>query len=202
VSVIGDKPLILVADDEPVGRLTLVRLARRLGYGVIEADCGAGAWEALTNDQPGIAILDWMMPELSGVEICRRLRATAGAPYTYLILVSARTDKEDIAEGLDAGANDFLTKPVHAAEFEARIRVGHRMLTLERSLAHKVRDLQAAIDRVQTLEGLLPICMHCKRIRSSPGQWERIETYIQERSKASFSHGICDKCFTSHYDEA
>jgi diguanylate cyclase (GGDEF)-like protein len=126
---------ILVADDDPVSRRVLQSLLAKWGYEVQLVDNGAAAWEQLkTPEAPRIALLDWMMPGLNGVDVCRALRRERSEPYTYILLLTANNAKENIVEGLESGADDYLTKPFNSQELKARIRVGSRFLELEDNL--------------------------------------------------------------------
>ncbi len=108
---------VLIADDDSITRLTLGKRIRDWGYEAIEAEDGMEAWESLkSGDPPRIAILDWMMPEIEGVEICERLQQARDLPFIYSILLTVRNEKEDIVKALDSGAHDFLSKPVHIGE--------------------------------------------------------------------------------------
>ncbi len=189
---------ILIAEDDMVSRRVLEATLAKFGYEVEVAADGAQAWAALQReDAPSIAILDWMMPELDGVEICRRVRArpTTTTP-PYLILLTAKSGKEDVVIGLDAGANDYLTKPFDRAELRARVQVGAHVLELQANLATRVRELEAALSEVKQLQGLLPICSYCKKIRDEQNHWHRVESYISEHAEVEFSHGICPTCYT------
>jgi two-component system cell cycle response regulator len=126
---------ILIADDEPVSRRMLQALLGKWGYDVLVADDGDSAWEKLqASDAPRMALLDWMMPGRNGVDLCRDLRQQRPTPYTYLLLLTAKDAKESVVEGLESGADDYLTKPFNPQELKARIRVGLRLLKLEDSL--------------------------------------------------------------------
>jgi CheY-like chemotaxis protein len=127
------------------------------------------------------------------------VRAAGNADYTYVILLTAKRQKEDVVAGLDAGADDYITKPFDEAELHSRVRAGERILTLKGALAEKVTELEAALEHVQRLQGLLPICMHCKKIRDDKHTWHRMETYIEEHSDAMFSHALCDECLSKYY---
>jgi DNA-binding response OmpR family regulator len=109
-------------------------------------------------------------------------------------------EKEDVVEGLEAGANDYIRKPFDRPELRARVRVGERVLELEAALAERIRALQDALAHVKTLQGLLPICMHCHRIRNDQQTWERLEKYISEHTEAEFTHGLCPECMKKHYN--
>ena len=126
---------ILVADDESVSRRMLYALLAKWGYQVAAAEDGDAAWAALrAPDAPRMAVLDWMMPGRSGVELCRALRQERPEPYTYILLLTAKDSKEGVVEGLESGADDYLTKPFNPQELKARIRVGLRILELEDNL--------------------------------------------------------------------
>lgn len=126
---------ILIAEDEPVSRRVLEQLLRKWGYQVIAVSNGADALALLSSeDSPRIAILDWTMPELEGVEICRRVRARAGRAYTFLMLLTAHSQKHNLLLGLNAGADDYLAKPFDVDELRARLRVGERILRTQDEL--------------------------------------------------------------------
>lgn len=126
---------ILIADDESVSRRILQALLAKWGYEVIAAEDGDGAWRHLqASDAPRIALLDWMMPGQNGVDVCRALRKLRPDPYTYILLLTAKDAKESVVEGLESGADDYLTKPFNPQELKARIRVGLRLLDLEDKL--------------------------------------------------------------------
>src|SRR5581483_4328902 len=146
---------ILIADDDSASRKLLAGTLQRLGYDVTEAAEGTEAWEVLRGEgAPRLAIIDWMMPGMDGVEICRRLRTLTDRPYIYTLLLSARERTEDVVEGLGAGADDYLSKPFNAHELEARLRAGKRILDLVDLLtsARERLQLQATHD---SLTGLL-----------------------------------------------
>jgi len=126
---------ILVAEDDPVGRRLLEGLLAKWGYTVLAARDGLEAWELLQRDDaPRLVILDWLMPGLDGLEVCRRLRQRTQAPYVYTLLLTAKDTKPDMVEGLEAGADDYLAKPLQALELRARLRSGERILALQEQL--------------------------------------------------------------------
>jgi sigma-B regulation protein RsbU (phosphoserine phosphatase) len=186
---------IVVADDDPVTRRLLQGVLGSLGFEVLLAGDGDEALRILTGtDPPPIAILDWMMPGLSGVEVCRRLRQQSAPCPTYLLIVTAREQIEDLVVALNAGADDYVTKPFHVEELRARVGVGQRVATLQRRLADRVAELEHALAHVTQLQGLLPICMYCKKIRNDQNYWTRVETYLADHAGTRFSHGICPEC--------
>jgi CheY-like chemotaxis protein len=189
---------ILIAEDEPVSRLLLEKTLVRGGHELVVCTDGGQAWEALQQSSPpSLAILDWMMPVLDGVDVCRKARQTKGLESLYIILVTSRDSEEDIVAGLDAGANDYITKPFQPRELKARVGVGERVVELQQQLANRVVELEEALGRVKTLQGLLPICSYCKKIRDDGNYWKQVEGYIEEHADVSFSHGICPDCYTS-----
>jgi DNA-binding response OmpR family regulator len=189
---------ILVAEDDAVTRKLLESTLSRLGLEVIAVADGNAAWNALETlkgkDAPELALLDWMMPGLEGIQILRRLRTTPGFELLYVILLTSRTDKEDVAYGLAAGANDYIAKPFDPSELEARVRVGERMAKLQRSLAARVAELEVALAHVQRLQGLLPICSYCKKVRNETNYWEQVDSYLASHSDVQLTHGICPQC--------
>lgn len=166
---------------------------------MITASDGAAAWRILQTFQgknaPELMVLDWMMPGLDGIEICRKVRTTPGFESMYIIVLTQRTEKEDLALALTAGANDYIAKPFHAIELESRVRVGERMIRLQQNLATRVKELETALAHVKRLQGLLPICSYCKRVRNEDDYWQQVEAYITSHSDLELSHGVCPACF-------
>lgn len=193
---------VLLAEDEPVTRRLLQAQMTRFGFEVVPVNDGLEAWEKLQGpDAPSLVVLDWNMPGLDGPDVCRRIRESARVGYTYMLLVTARNAKSDVVQGLSAGADDFISKPVDPDELHARLRTGERIVRLEQRLASQVKELQEAAEHVQQLQGMIPICMHCKRIRNQSQIWEKVETYIEQRSDAKFSHALCSECLNEHYPD-
>jgi len=187
---------VLVAEDDAASRKVLEIMLSQAGYEPVIVHDGHAALEALSSPEgPRLAVLDWMMPGLEGPEVCRRVRALPFGDDHFIVFVTARTLSRDVAEGLQAGANDYVAKPFDRVELLARLGVGVRMLRLREALAENVRALQAALDQVRVLSGLLPICCYCKNVRSSDDYWQRIEEYISSRTDAEFTHGICPDCY-------
>ncbi len=190
---------ILIAEDDPISRRLLLTTLEKWSYEVLTCSDGAHALvELLQPDAPNLAILDWMMPELDGAEICRRVRAAPGIGPRYLMLLTAKHDKSDVVAGLDAGADDYLAKPFDREELRARVQVGARVAELQASLDARVRELEEALTNVKQLRGLLPICCYCKKIRDDKDYWQQVETYLVRHTHAQFSHGICPTCFEQH----
>lgn len=187
---------ILIAEDDNVSQRILESFLVRWGFQVEIASDGEQAWWILSKQNPpSLAILDWMMPGLDGIEVCRRLRTTSLSPRIYIILLTARGTCEDIVRGLDAGADDYICKPFNRGELRARIDAGVRVVELQLALQDRVRELELALAKVKQLQGLFPICSYCKKIRDAENFWQQVENYISEHSEAQFSHGICPECY-------
>jgi diguanylate cyclase (GGDEF)-like protein len=126
---------ILIADDSIVSRHLLEATLRRWGYEVVGVADGDRAWELLQQENaPSIAILDWMMPGITGTEVCRRIRQSGREPYTYILLLTSRSQREDVIEGMEAGADDYVTKPFDEHELKVRLRAGTRIIELQSEL--------------------------------------------------------------------
>jgi DNA-binding response OmpR family regulator len=189
----------LVAEDDLVMCKVLQRTLEEWGYELVVTHEGAGAWEVLqSEDPPPLAILDWLMPGLDGVEICRKARQSEKLNATYIILLTGMNRKEDIIAGLDAGANDYITKPFNREELRARIQVGRRMVEMQSELAARVRELEDAFTHIKTLQGILPICSYCKKIRNDQNYWQKLESYFTSHADVQFSHGVCPECYDKH----
>lgn len=142
---------VLVVDDSRAQRGLLARYLAKWGYHVLEADSGASALELCKSNAPDLIVSDWMMPGMDGLELCQAYRALETEQYGYFILLTSKSDKEEVARGLDIGADDFLTKPVNPSELRARIQAGQRLLKTQRELTEKNRLLVDALAEVKTL---------------------------------------------------
>ncbi len=186
---------ILIAEDDSISRRLLQAALVKWGYEVTVTADGRAAWEVLQSaDPPRLLILDWLMPEMDGIEVCREVRRTEALKSAYIILLTSRGSKEDVIKGLEGGADDYVTKPFDHGELRARVQVGARVVGLQHTLAQRVQELEEAINSVKTLQGLLPICCYCKKIRDDGNYWHRVESYISGHANVRFSHGICPDC--------
>ena len=191
----GPRLRVLVADDDPVTVKALARLLTGWGYAVETAEDGGEALRVLCGPNPPLlAILDWVMPELDGLEVCRRVRAAGLAQTPYLLLLTGRTNPADLVAGLEGGADEYVTKPTDFHELRARVQAARRVVELQGRLAERVRELEEALAREQRLQGLLPICAWCRKVRNDSNYWQRVEEYVSEHSEVRFSHGICPDC--------
>ncbi len=187
---------ILIAEDDSTSRLLLEVTLKQWDHDVVTATNGNEAWDILQGeDPPNLAIFDWMMPVLDGVEVARRARTLDTLSHLYIIMLTTRDTKDDIAEALGAGADDYVNKPFNRKELQARINVGLRVLELQMTLAHRVKELEESIQREKQLQGLLPICSYCKKIRDDNNYWSQVERYIEHHANVAFSHSICPDCY-------
>jgi len=188
--------IVLVADDLDVNRKLLRTLLIADGYEVVDAANGADAFRILNSATgPMVGLIDWEMPEMEGIEVCRRARALQSSPPLYLILLTVRDSKQDIVAGLQCGANDYITKPFDKTELLARVGIGRQMVQLQQTLTERVAELKEALLSVKQLGGLLPICSYCKKIRDDQNYWQQVEAYVGKHSEAKFSHSICPQCY-------
>lgn len=194
--------LILIADDDITSRSILAGVLTKIGHNVIAVTDGKQAFAELQkSDAPLLAILDWIMPGMDGIEVIRAVRAIPTEKPPYLIMLTAKSDKADIIEGLQAGADDYLAKPFDVGELQARVEVGKRMIDMREIVADKILKLNQAMEQINTLQGILPICAFCKKIRNDQGYWDQVEAYVARHSEAEFSHSICPSCLKTYYPE-
>lgn len=177
---------ILLAEDDAVSRRTLSAQLEKLGHEVTASADGIAAWTEFDRKPFRVVVSDWVMPRMDGLELCRRIRSRTRTDYAYFILVTAESEERQYyLKAMDSGVDDFLVKPADAEVLAARLRVADRMLNLH--------------TQVEQLQGILPICVFCKRIRDDKGSYQRIESFIEEHSGATFSHGFCPECARKHY---
>ncbi len=186
------KSCILIVDDERQNIKMLSEFLRGT-YKIMAAKNGAQALKAAQgNIVPDLILLDIMMPGIDGYEVCKRLKADKKTKHIPVIFVTAVTETQDAARGFQAGAVDFIQKPLDPVIVKARVDLH---IKLHKTMA----DLKDALSQVKKLSGLLPICMYCKKIRDDTGYWNQIEAYIDNHSEAQFSHSICNECAEKHY---
>lgn len=181
-------PLILAVDDN-VQNLQLIGslLDESFGCDLSLATSGEEAQEILREVTPDLILLDVNMPGMNGFDFCRLLRAAKETRDTPVIFLTAQQATDYILQGFAAGGNDYIGKPFESQELLARVKV-HLSLKLRSD------ELKAALARIKRLEGILPICMFCKKIRNDGDIWQQVDHYLTEHSDALFSHGICPDC--------
>jgi phosphoserine phosphatase RsbU/P len=176
---------ILIAEDDPVSSKILQLTLENGGHDVVAVTSGQAAWEAFDADPTRVVISDWMMPEMDGLELCGKVRGRPKTDYTYFILLTAiHTGRENLRKAMNAGVDDFLTKPLDREGIMMRLRVAERII----EFTYQIRQLKE----------LIPICMYCKKVRDDSNYWQAVESYIARHTGSSFSHGICPECFEQH----
>lgn len=157
---------VLVADDDAIARFVLQETLTDWGYEVLLAEDGRAALDMLTSpDAPPLAAIDWMMPRMEGPEVCRRACANASAPFTYFMVLTSKTEKADVAAALDAGADDFLSKPIDVVELRSRLAVGLRIVSLQRRLAEQNAQLdQYSREMEQLAQARAQQLLHAERL--------------------------------------
>ena len=189
---------ILIAEDEYTTRLMVQVSLENWGYSVNSVADGKEAWEIFKKPEaPDVAILDWEMPEVDGVELCKRIKNLQRANPVYVILLTGRDSQKDIVQGFDAGADDYMTKPFNDDELRARVRVAERLVTIQSSLSQSVEELKSALDMVDTLQGSVPVCNNCQKIEGDNNKWHTLNECINERFDMRFTPEFCPECSTS-----
>ena len=187
---------ILAVDDEPVN-IQLMTAALKNEYDVLTALNGHDAISQLKKSTPDLILLDVMMPDITGFDVCKIIKADERFADIPVIFLTALDTQEGQLQGLELGAIDYLTKPINFSLLNLRVR-NHIALKEQRDL---LACQKAALGRVKQLEGIIPICMYCKKIRDDQQSWHQLETYISNHSEALFSHGICPHCLATHYPD-
>ncbi len=145
---------ILISEDDRVSRLLLEAILRKAGYEVIAASDGKEAWEVMQGENPPpLAIVDWMMPGVNGLDFCRKVRESAVLSLTYIILLTGKRLKDDLVTGLESGADEFIRKPFDRGELLARLRAAERIIKLQSSLATQVRELNQELSKIKKAQG-------------------------------------------------
>lgn len=175
---------ILLAEDDAVAGGMLLAILSAQGHEVTLANDGTEAWAMWQLTQHRVVVSDWLMPGIDGLELCRRVRSRPPGPYTYFVMQTIRSGLSSFLEAMQAGVDDFITKPIVPEELIARLDVAERILGLREELL--------------TLRGLLPICSYCRRMRDEHGAWMSLEQYVEARSAARFSHGVCPECYDKY----
>lgn len=204
----SQKPTVLIADDDPVN-VQLMRLIFKDQYETLYAADGIEALAMVQENRPDIVLMDVMMPGISGFDVCRRMKDDPELASIPVIFITALDSNDSEIEGFTSGGLDYVTKPIRSHLLRLRVnnhlemRRYHNLVREQRDeLQKKTRELEDALSRVKTLEGIIPICMYCKSIRNDAEAWEKLEAYITRHTDALFSHGICPTCMKKYHAEA
>jgi sigma-B regulation protein RsbU (phosphoserine phosphatase) len=187
---------ILIAEDEFTTRMMVQVCLENWGYRVESVTNGEEAWAKLQKpDAPHIAILDWEMPKLDGIEVCRRVKEMEIENPTYIILLTSRDSKTDIVRGFDAGADDYMTKPFNDDELRARTRVAERLVRTQSSLSESVTELREALNQLEILERGVEVCGACRKIFNRyDGEWYSFEDILNNNTDPHFVINTCPEC--------
>lgn len=193
---------ILIVDDHPATRRLLEDILSH-DYQVLIAGTGQEALDLARETQTlDLILLDIIMPDKNGYEVCQQLKSDPLTADIPVVFVSMLEEDHDEARGFAVGVADYIVKPISRLRLLARVKNQLALRQKQRELKTKNRELQEALDQLRTLQGILPICSFCKKIRNDQeGSWQRLEEYIQNHSEAEFSHSICPKCMQDHYPE-
>ncbi len=195
------KPIILMVDDVPKNLQVLGNILSKEGYKISAALNGEQALNILDKATPDLILLDIMMPGLNGFEVMKKIQNDKKAKEIPVIFLTAKTEKEDVIQGIELGAVDYITKPFNATELKARVH-NHLELKLSKDRLKKLNsELQTALDEIKTLKGLVPICASCKKVRDDDGYWQEVEHYVSAHTEANFSHGVCPNCMEKLYPD-
>ena len=193
---------ILVVDDDPDILFATVRILKKEGYEVLGVETGGECLEKTAQEHPDLILLDVQLPDIIGTELCLQLKNNPDHLKKYIMMMSGyKTSSDDQADGLDAGADGYITRPVSNRELLSRVAAMVRLIRSERKCDSYVLELERAMEKIKVLSGIVPICMHCKQIRDDKGYWNKLEAFIGEHSDVQFSHSICDACLEKHYPE-
>ncbi|MBI4844629.1 MAG: diguanylate cyclase [Nitrospirae bacterium] len=190
---------ILVVEDDLISRKLLEKTVKGWGHDVITAENGMIAWELFKNEEIKFIIADWMMPEMDGIELCKKIRSLKKSGYIYFILLTGKDKKEDIVQGLEAGADDYVAKPFDVAELKVRIRAGERILNLERELVDKNEELSRLNERLESIARTDPLM----EIGNRRAFYETIRKVHHRACRYMQSYGIvmCDIDYFKYYND-
>ncbi|MCK6627052.1 MAG: response regulator [Anaerolineae bacterium] len=190
---------VLIADDDPLVSEMIRGTLEDLGYGITgEATNGGEAVELTRLLRPDIVLLDIEMPAVNGIEAAQQIYLTCPTP---IVMLTAYETPALVEQATLAGVGAYLIKPPRARELERAITVTMARFNDMIALRRFNEELQAALDNVKTLRGLLPICASCKKIRDDEGYWQQVEVYIRDHSEADFTHGLCPDCLLKIYPD-
>ena len=198
-----NKGKILIVDDDQTTRYMLQTILQDAGYICKSVENGTKGIEAATIvDAPKIIIMDWMMPDIDGIEAIKLIKKKQARKqeYSYIIMLTSRSDVRDLVYALDNGADDFVNKPFNSQELLARIKVGFKFFELKKKITDNIKELQEHHSEIYKLQDLLPVCCKCHKIKNPDGYWEKFEKYLQLHG-ITFSHGLCNECYNKELQE-
>jgi len=195
------KPLVLIVDDVPKNIQVVAGVLSQSQIRMAVAQNASQAFEILERISPDLILLDVMLPDINGFEICRRLKESPVHRDIPVIFLTAKVDPQDLIQGFEAGAIDYVLKPFNPLELRARVQTQLELKRARDAEKELITQLQHALEQVKLLSGMIPMCSSCKQIRDDAGYWKQVEEYIESRSEALFSHGICPECVRRLYPD-
>jgi DNA-binding response OmpR family regulator len=212
---------LLIVDDLPENIKVLGNSLQNANYRISFATSGQQAIEMALKNDIDLILLDIMMPGMDGFEVCRQLKQEDRTDHIPIIFITAKTEKEDIVQGFECGAVDYVTKPFNSAELSARVQThlelkrtkeilrdqAEELAWTNKRLMKKNQKLERALEEIETLKGLLPVCSNCKKIRyadadtSKQSSWISLEAYLHEHTAAEVTHSICPQCIAKLYPD-
>jgi DNA-binding response OmpR family regulator len=193
---------VLIVDDGPEVLLGTSRILKTAGYQVLTAATGGQGLASARENRPDLILLDVVLPDVQGPALCRQFKADPFLKGVFVILISGmKTSSAEQADGLDVGADGYISRPLSNRELLSRINAMVRILVAGRERDRLILELRAALAKIKTLSGFLPICSHCKKIRDDQGYWTQVEVYVRDHSEAEFSHGVCPDCMKKLYPD-
>lgn len=195
-----DKAKILIVEDEQITAMDVADILVSIGHEVTDTiSTGEGAIGSVKKNKPDIILMDINLKgKMNGIEAAEHIRSQYRIPVVFL---TAYYDETTIERAKKTEPCAYLIKPFEEIDLKIAIEIGLYRAKLESEREVLVKDLGKALSEIKTLNGIIPICSHCKKIRDDKGYWNQIEKYISEHSDAQFSHGICDKCVEKYYSE-
>jgi len=185
---------ILIVDDTPENLTLLRSMLTEKGYRVLAAINGELALKAVRTNLPDLILLDIRMPGMDGYEVCKQLKSEEKTRKIPVIFISALNEVDDKVKALSLGGVDYITKPFQAEEVLARIKTHLTLRSLQKSLEDKNAQLQKALDEIKILQGIIPICTNCKKVRDDENFWNNVEGYLKKRLDIELSHSVCPDC--------
>ncbi len=181
------QPLVLIVDDNPVNRRVLVGVLDTVAIRNITASNGYEALDQAARNKFDLVLLDVMMPEMDGYEVCRMLKQNANTRDVPVIFLTAKAETEDVVKGFESGGVDYVSKPFKVQELLARVKTHI--------------ELKRMREEIKTLRGIVPVCASCRSVRDENGAWQPLEEFVRSHSEAEFSHGFCPSCLQRLYPE-
>jgi CheY-like chemotaxis protein len=192
---------ILVVDDTAFNLKVLFDLLSKENYEVLVAQSGEKALEILAATEPDLILLDIMMPGMDGFEVLHEIKTHPTWKEIPVIFVTAKAGHESLVEGFQRGAVDYVTKPFQSDELLARVNTHVSLRKAHQDLQRQHTELEQAYAEIKTLQGLLPICFNCKKVKDDKGYWMKLEEYLSKEMNVKVSHGLCDDCLKTLYPQ-